>query len=464
MSDVPGQPEEKKMSNKMSNKTLDRSEKKSRISSVMNASSLDYRSCLDMDIFVSRKHVRSDFASEKYSTNQTATLYINQSDAFINPESSYLIFRYHMEPADVTGLAGEMLPLATNIINTITITSKSGQQIERVENVAELNAHMQKWQHGKEYLKNNLSCMYHSKTTAGPLFYTASDDYKRVVAGIDKKEAEKDHADSKESVYAIPLKYLLGVFNNKKRSLLPHILLSGARVDVTFNNPSKSHIFSGTVTKDIGYVSKMSFVLDTLQLNDGVLSAVNKMASTGDGLELCFDSWDSSTAIHKQVDIVNLSFNKALSKANHAFVVAIPNKTLAENCIADSFLTSPKKIIAQKYRLGSLFLPAQELVSDNPESTMEHYMNALYVMENLRGTDCAISYKDFNEGYQIGACTLERNQNADVKGQLLSNGRSLEAHIKYAAQFESPSDTTTYFFVNYTKLLQCYVNKVLVGE
>lgn len=426
---------------------LSTSEHRVSLNDLLDENNLDYSAPMDISVAKRRRLVRSDFQSTSVQSTNTATCYISHSDGYTNGLNSYLMMKISMvalgETTDGSTAQTQGLHSGLHIIKSATLTSKSGQELDRQDDIGILQHHLIKMTHSHDEILNGLSCMgYENVWTA-------------------QQSATKVKSTGPDQMYIIPLKYILQIFSPHDDRLLPNHLLAGARLDLTFYNPQQACTFQTAPPFVNAFtLSQMALVMDTIQLSDGVLSQLNKMASKEDGLELSFDTF-SVTPETTTAQQLHIDSKRSVSKANFAMLVSIPTPaTATAEAKADSFMTTTDIVETQIFRLGSCYYPQQAIVNKQPASSIEHYANSLYVFRNTLRVPTAVSYTYWKSHCQIPCASMERSQVSDIRGAVISNGRSLRCSVK----FTTGSNLDNYLFVNFTKILQITPSQIRVGE
>lgn len=215
--------------------------------------------------------------------------------------------------------------------------------------------------------------------------------------------------------FIIPLTDVLGMFNPYMNALIPASMLAGGRIDFRFKNMTEALIATGggltgivaagaaTVPIDAGPIAaantflnqlqilNMYFLLDSFQMNEGVLSRLNEAAATNEGLSVMFDTWDWA-----QTQAPNLSFeaqvSQARSRISRSFCVIrdqlVRSHPFANSLASEAAVNRDTGALLQyngpggnlqlvnNYQavLGSMYFPQQPLTNIE-----EQCMNSFYV-------------------------------------------------------------------------------------
>lgn len=233
--------------------------------------------------------------------------------------------------------------------------------------------------------------------------------------------------------FIVPLSDVLGMFNPYMNALIPASMLAGGRIDFRFKNmvealTATGGSFNGIQVGAAGalvdatsinnasnflntlQINNIYFLLDSFQMNEGVLSRLNEAAATNEGLSVMFDTWDWA-----QTQAPNLSFeaqvSQARSRISRSFCVIrdqlIRSHPYANSLASEAAVNRPtgwlnqygsatgyQQLVANYQAvLGSMYFPQQPLVT-----VEEQCMNSFYVFcRGYQNTDevNSMSLSDF---------------------------------------------------------------------
>lgn len=300
-----------------------------------------------MSVAVRRTEVESVAQQGIYGNDVTSTIFINTGEQYIYGPSSKLVFSLsHPHTAgDISiGRTG-----VESIIESIVLTSASGTELSRTENVGLLCAHRTKWTASQDWIDS-----------AGGLSGWLADRYTEIL----KTQAIEgsftlpvNNATTRE--YVVYLQNLSGFF--AQRQLIPGHLISGMRIDIKWKVFSEAFISDNNVDGGTRYfINNLRARLDATVLSDGAQSALNKI-SASEGL---VTSWIESH--HSQITSsstqVNHSIQKSVSIALNVFGVSRLS-TLIQSRKSDSVMAAPDKVVKTQVHVGSLYFPQQPLQS-----------------------------------------------------------------------------------------------------
>lgn len=250
---------------------------------------------------------------------------------------------------------------AANLINRITIQSRSGDEICRIENSAMLSHILTNYCYSRDWAES---------TGSGFGMHPAEP---KTVDGQGKENyfyfKNITHTAQTKKRFHIPLYLLTGFFNYER--LMPSMLCSGLRISIEWNdaatalvwncNPSTA-LVSGT---NVSWkVSKVHIDAKSIQLTDASQRYLNEVSATS-GLELVYTDYNhtgtningSSTEIHSEV-------RQACARALRAFA-RIRSNAQQKSPTQDSFAADYWMVPAYQWRLGSLYFPQQPTQAKN---------------------------------------------------------------------------------------------------
>ena len=263
----------------------------------------------------------------------------------------------HQEGADIGFGNGS----AANLINRITIQSRSGDEVCRIENSAMLSHILTNYCYSRDWAESTGSGFGMHPAEASTINGQGKDSYfyfKNVT-----------HTSQTKKRFHIPLYLLTGFFNYER--LMPSMLCSGLRISIEWNDAATALVWncnpntalvSGT---NVSWkVSKVHIDAKSVQLTDASQRYLNEVSATS-GLELVYTDYNhtgtningSSTEIHSEV-------RQACARALRAFA-RIRSNTQQKSPTQDSFAADYWMVPAYQWRLGSLYFPQQPTQAKN---------------------------------------------------------------------------------------------------
>ena len=222
---------------------------------------LIYRQPKALSLAVNRTMRRQNFQRSSYSGSETAIIVLNTGSDYIKACNSYLTF--NMLVTGTTPTANFANGSAVNVIQNITIRSRSGTELDRIENVA-------LW--SKNDARHTYASSWFSKygTMAGMGATGVGATDAAILSATDAK-------------FVIPLSMISGLFRPVGGQLLPPQMAAGMEIHITLAD-YRTALFTkaGTVT---GYtLSSISIMADCVTLSDDTQKSLN-FESASCGLE-----------------------------------------------------------------------------------------------------------------------------------------------------------------------------------
>jgi len=450
----------------------------------------------DMSVSVNRTHTNHYFQQSKFSNNQRAICSLNSGANYLDMRQSSLEFGVKLTTGAATtvGWFGKN-GSALNLISSITVSSRSGDELVRI----------------------NQSDLLHYMTTG----FRATTNWVETVGqtmGYGSTVLNAGH-NTVETRFSIPLYCLTELFGYGR--LLPPMLASGMRISITWTDPSVAFVSKldgggagGTITAyeiQNPYISTYAH-----QLSDGVQRDLNELSATN-GLEIVYCDWEPTEANYPSATkaTVQLEIRKAASRALKAF--AVTRDTTHLNAISeDSYASAPWDYRRWQWQLGSLYFPQQPVVSADSGATVdtqtvsaipESYKHALISFGTYKGgnqpcsaipfrqTNNFLNYVDaaaantgvtdtpweqaavagvgiaaskngqwgtYANGMSVVGCLLERTDLFNLSGVPINNSRVLS----FRADFDKTAAAvrTVTVFLKYVRLARVFLNNVEVEQ
>ena len=356
--------------------------------------------------------------SSTYSPSDRIIVNLQTGTEFIDPLQSFLVF-------DVKSVGGtaRLVGSILNLIRESQMSSRSGQELSRVEYLNLLNYHKLKMA-PTDLQSHNLNglVMYQDSHTA-----TVFDN---AVTGV------RSNITTTYQRVMIPLKYISGLFDSEK--LMPPHIARGLRVDCLLEAYGTALVDFNGANGVTGYIIQKPYILtDNYRMADSVLEFLNaEFASKETGLVYEYFDYHTTTSVVTASNDLNVEVRRSVSMALDAFAVtrlakdpddAVEKKT---NSFASVVANAGDK---SQWRIGSHYLPNQQICG-----TEEHYAQTLYWANLLRDDmPTGSSYYEFVGGNTISAAvvpygdmkfpvTLQRNNILDLSGLAINNSSTLE--------------------------------------
>lgn len=464
----------------------------------------------DLSVSVNRTHTNHYFHGSTYTNQQRAICILNSGAHYGDMRLSSLEFGVKLTLAagatkKVDGWFGAN-GSALNLIDSITISSRSGDELSRIDQSDLLR-----------YVTTGFRNTSNWVDTVGK-----AAGYGGMVLDPTRKR--------NVSFFSIPLYCLSDLFAYGR--LLPPGLLSGLRISIAWTNPDKAFVVNPRDADVTGapvvgapagteLISKYEIInpyvsLYAVQLTDGVQRALNEMSATN-GLEIVYCDWEATEQSYtdSKSTTVQLEVRKAASRALKA--IAITRDTDKINAAAsDSYATTEWDYRKWQWQLGSLYFPQQPVLAldENTDtsnevanSLAESYKHALITFGSYKNgrMASAVPFRDkenflspawytkalpqttantpweetavlnggvlaskngqwgtFSNGLSVVGVLLERSDLFNLSGVPINNSRVLS----FRTQYESDGDVkrTLTIFLKYVRLARVFLNNVEVEQ
>ena len=398
--------------------------------SLIRVNSLDYELPSNMSVVVSRNLKRSFANLDQYKENGKVIITLNTGTDYCDGINSYLTFK-----ARVSGPAGSTAGFgsgsACNFIENITITSRSGVEIERIEGLNNLRREHDRYDCSQDWIDNFGSVMGYTneaKTNAPVL------------------------AQDADLQFCIPMGRLAGSFNTRK--LIPSQLAGGLRIEIKLASLGSALIKGATAPT--GYqLTDVTMMCDCYQLADSIQKRLN-MNAAANGLEFYFETYDRTKFNESASNQANITVRKAVSRALWAIAKSRLSANV-DNLAVDSIASEPNKVKDFFWRLGSLYFPNQPL-----RNKEEMYYFAQYCFDKVKKchNQNSVSLKDFKGDEGIVAVTLERSNVLGLSGLPINNARTLQLDMN----FDTSASRDVDIYMAYIKLVRVFINNCVVKE
>jgi hypothetical protein len=461
----------------------------------------------DLSVSVNQTHKNQFFQSNTYKHTQRAVCILNTGADYGDLRNSSLEFGIRVdineskdpaEPREGIGYFGRSGSIL-NVIKSITISSRSGDEISRIQDFNLLSYH-----------QNQLRYDHNWHETVGQEIGEGS----HVISTV------SGNANFQEQRFSIPL-YLLSDFFGYGR-LMPSMVLSGLRVEIEWATPEEAFLvtsaFSRAAGQDAdqvdqaitGYSIENPFIsIRAVQLTDATQRSLNELSATN-GLELVYCDYERTDRT-EATQTLNMEIRKAASRALKAIVV---NRTTAETNSAsfDSFRTRLWDYTQYQWQLGSLYYPQQPVAQKTNQYDIipQAYKHALIAYEKYKSTTpgkCAglnlykrgahgetsilvdglenvdleglspyasgpaqsllgetaealFDYGTYANGSSVIATTLERSDLFNLSGVPINNSRVLAIR----ARFNAAAGRTVTSYLKYVRLARVFLNNVEVEQ
>lgn len=419
---------------------------------LVSVNRLDYVLQPDLSVCVSRSYKKHFFQQNSYDPSQRSIVILNSGAEYIDPQNSYISFT-----VENTGSATIYLGVGSgiNFIRRLILTSRSGDELERVENVNLLAPVLDRYMRSRDWLVTHGKMIGYETYSNGGIL-----DFSNNSTTILKGEGI---AAGSSRTFVIPLSCLCGLF--KFDRLLPSMLVSGLRMEIEWEAAAVACVSSATISWKI---NKPELTLDQYQLTDSIMRVLNEEAAMR-GLEIVFSSFYNHTSAGPNGTAAAIEVRKAVSRALGVLTKIHANTGAASNTV--DYMTSSKfDVTSYQLRLGSLYFPQQPIKSSGGSkgSLYEMFFHTLRGFGKIKTPSSATGvsprgYDGLTTGGGIAAIytDLERSNTQKLTGVPVNNSRVAQVLFETSA---SLSSRTIDLWLHYVRLLRVFLQNVEVEE
>lgn len=423
---------------------------------------LIYKQPKALSLAKTRTHVKQFFQRSDYpaAPNKTAVIDWNTGASYIDVGNSYLGF-------SVSAWSADQFPWsfgdgsAMNIISRITIRSRSGTELERLEGANLWSKIDMQYSLPKNFNATMGSAMgMETQLNDGPTGFPKNRvTYSSSLVG--------GTAGQKYNInLLIPLKQLCPFFRPLKGQLLPPQLASGLHIEIVFENTSTAFYKPPALGLPItDYdVENIHFLLDTVELSDETQKTLN-MESADNGLEWVTPRiYTTITSVPIGQSQLSVQVRKSCSQATMAYSV-LQNTAFLTDGTQDSMQSiGINEHNTWQYRIGSLFFPQQPVVENKGSyfAAPTSYFEALYAFDKPKHpyNECNVSSRKFITDSSIFAMTASKNDDLYLSGLPINNSRVLEFNLTTSSEAYDRRLTS---YLEYIQIVKCFTDNTSVA-
>lgn len=460
---------------------------------LLGANNLKYALPSNLSVVNSRTFQQNFADSQLYSSNSGTelTVRLQSSQGYVYGPNCYLRFDvlasgFAQPTAGDYGYAvGFLKQDAMSLFSRYLLESKSGDELERIENVNGYVRNCLPWKYPRNYSP--------VREMAGESNQTVSVAGVTVTnGGVGQTQAVGGYISGENTAFTklrvtIPVHYFSGVFNCE--SLIPASLISGMLIRLTLASAKEALQIIATET---GYVYDTAQDANAIfQISDAVcvldihnLSPViskNLMEQSQKGLPFPYKTVYNQQASPDSASSFVLQINKAVSRAVRIWTYS-QDSSVAPSIVKDNNGTALLSYRSIQTRVGSLYMPFQPInipgasdsLIDAGKNSSELYINNLQAIEAIsqKGFHQAapsISKNEFslqtandNSNRATLIQTLEQSAPLAYSGISINNSRTAEQRIEYGAG--KPANQNINSFLEYVKVANVYPVKTVIKE
>ena len=416
---------------------------------ILGLNQLSYRLQPDLSVCVSRSICQHYPQSTSALPQETSVFTLNSGSAFIDWHESYLSIDVKNTSVQ-TGTAwfGRFGGSACNLVDQITISSRSGQVIETISK-ANLLAAIR-----VQYERALGDTTFGAGSCAG---IAELND-----AGVSEVADPLGWTMNSVIRFCIPLTMISPLFAGSK-SLWPASLCSGLRVEILWARPAAAMCSTkADAGQTMNYsIANISINAQSYLLSDLVLRNLNSISASA-GLEVVSSTYFSAIG-QRNVSMYSTELAKAASRA----LMCIYSEKLSgprpitESPMAAAALSSTSYCAEFQFRLGSLYFPSRSVRGNSARETAPQIMShSLMAFNSYRpGRGCTMSEKEFRNGGCVFAQSLERSNCLELAGQPLSNSRVLQLQANFVDALVPPQTSVSHdssFYLKHVILIRVF--------
>lgn len=435
---------------------MDNSLSRNDIEQSLTDSDLTYLAKNSSSLVIERTSKRSYSDNPEYgSGNPNLVVNFQTGVDYIDGRNSYLRLLVEPDKKDNTTISwgyGTVL----NLIDTVTVKSRSGTVLGRTERVNLLQFYETKYNNSYSYFGSTKS----GDTTQGGGMASGLLGYSDGLVGDTLGPSRE---------YNIPLHFIHSFFD--QHNLLPSQVMKGMRLEITLADASTAFVVAGGIQAPTYTVRNAWASLDSYRLTDDAMRKLNDMSRETEGLVLQYYDFEQSR-FTRPVGVNNVSteVRKTVSMANEAFLVTRLEANINDK-FKDSFLA--QELTAgdrYQWRVGSMYLPQTEL-----QGQAAWYANVCYCKGQLKSREqpfvkyehtLAATVPTFTStaaaggGYAIACVDLDRYW-LDLSGLAINNSVTLNANMEYSVVAAAGELD---LFLKHTRRVAVYDNNIIVLE
>jgi hypothetical protein len=362
-----------------------------------------------------------------YSDNDNLIWDLQTGSHYVDWSKSYLKFTVNVKDAgnkNYTFNGGS----AFNFIRDVIVTSRSGVEVDRCNNVNLLRHHLDAYHNTNEWY----AC-------------------EGALIGYKITPTATDYATNNTYTFLLPMNKICGIFDTPG-VLMPSYLASGLRIEIQTDNIANAIEYDAASATPLVEFTNLSIVCDSFQLTESAQRQMSKISSTN-GLEFPFHTWAHSPFTVAAANAF-LEVRKSVSRALKAIAVCRQSTELNDE-LKDGFKAETFAVSKSQWRVGSQYFP------QNPtDGAEEHFHQALYTLERLNGKMQTVQASEYEARYGILSCTVERSHIIADASLPLNNSRSMGLDITFTGSSTRQVDV----FLKYLKLARLFISNVVIKE
>lgn len=456
---------------------------------LISVNNLNYVLEPDLSVAVNVTHKDQAFQNTGYtivSAPVRSICLLNTGADFIDMFHSFLTFDLQITtkrndvPPEAVSKAPTHLSFgsggsALNLISRLTIASRSGDELCRINQLNQWAAQEMTYKYDRDWYESVGSAFY-----ANPALLDGNTNNEILIPLLAPPVVVNGQAVTTIPI-AIPCYVLCGLFEYGR--LLPSMLCSGLRIEIEWENKDRIaklfNIQTPAVPQDEDHVPAIvqyvvnnpQFRLKSVQLTDSLQRTLNEQSSVN-GLEIVYPDYETTTAtIPPGGSGAHVEVRKACSRALRATArLRTVTTTLNAEWLVNSFesqLFGAAAVKALQWQLGSLYFPHQALNSaQNPSYAYAWALSQFQCLQpkDVHTTFPTVSRENYKVTDQTWAVCLERSTLFNLSGMPINNSRVLALNMDSAGANGATQQTNITLFLKYVKLARVFLLNIEVEQ
>ena len=397
---------------------------------------LIYRQPQQLSLAVNRTLKRQQFQRSSYEAGETAIIDWNTGSDSVTAPNSYLVFTVKLTGTDPKANFG--VGSAINLFDRITITSKSGTDLDRIDKLNLLRAKQLRHRNSQDWID-------HYATAIG-------------MGSTGLASSDPDILNATGTKFVIPLNLLSGFFNPTGGHLIPPQIAAGLEISLRFAD-FRTALVQKTGTVEGYRISGISMMTDCVTLSDDTQKSLN-FESAQSGLEFTYPRYHTATSVVSSTAI-NVQVAKSVAQASTLTATLVRQSDILK-VEADSLRSVPWLITSWSARLGNLYFP-NEALTDDATDGLESYFITQTVNDKAKYSHAenAVSIADFKDGFGVIMASFERDQSLNLSGCPVNNSRQIELSATLDSFTDGNREITV--FLEYSCVAKCYIDNCSVS-
>jgi len=430
------------------------------VSGILNSNKLSYKLLPDLSVSVQRNNQSQFFQNQSYSPNTLGVCIWNTGSNYVDVSRSALVLTVKNTSGSPAWFGGS--GSACNLVNRITIMSRSGAVIELIQNANQLAAHTLAYRHDRTWRGQAQSieakatdlASVPALTVAGNAMMYGATALPLAATAAPNTVVDYSWANNETQRFFIPLSEISPFFANC-HELLPASLCSGLRIELLFELAGNALMSTTTTGISADYlITDCRFETECYQLSDMVLRTLSDQAASS-GLEVVSVT-AYNTQFNRTIASVNVDCSKAVARAL-SFVYRERPILASDSAatVSDHFACYPvdgtNYPVQFQSRVGSLYFPVQSVRSGSGWRTAasDLYFITLQSLGSLGWARSGIAtnfYSYLSKQFSVTQ-SLERESVLGLSGVPLSNARLLNVQMQWSTAASTVGDLFLFYAV-----------------